>query len=439
VPRKKNFPEFEVVIESLNERGYGLASFEGKKIQVLNALPGEKVRVKVFKKKKGWLFATAEDILTPSPHRIPPVEEHFTSCSPWQIMDYEYEKEIKQSFLKDLFKGHQIDLPNSDFYHPPSKNSYGYRNKVEYSFYIDDQETLHYAFFKREGGFGKFAHQGCKLVPDKVNQQAVRFLEFLNQNQVSGKDLKSVIFRYSFSQDKVYAGLFLKSKLDLDWLKFVNGVNLAGFQVAYSNPLSPASVITEVLYEFGNMEVVEGFDSLTLSYPFEGFFQVNPPAFNETLKDLREIVKGFDKAKDLTLIDLYSGVGTIGLGLAGMVRQVVGVEEFEGSKDAAMQNAKFNNISNFEAVEARSEDVLEYISQADVLVVDPPRIGLHQKVVNKILEVRPKYLIYLSCNPVTQAGNLSDLKDIYNITYNKAYNYYPRTPHVENLVVCKSQ
>jgi 23S rRNA (uracil1939-C5)-methyltransferase len=228
--------------------------------------------------------------------------------------------------------------------------------------------------------------------------------------------------------------LFIKDELDIDWNE-LDDKGLQGFEIVYSDPRSPASVQTKILFSKGEMTVYESFDQLDLMYPFHGFFQVNPPVFNQSLNDMRGVVQEFDNAQDLTLVDLYSGVGTIGLGLADQVKKVIGVEEFPGSKAAAEKNAEKNEIQNFEGVEARSEDVLDWIEQADILVVDPPRIGLHDKVVEKILEMKPKHLIYLSCNPKTQAENMARLFETYDIVSSKSYNYYPRTPHVENLVV----
>jgi 23S rRNA (uracil1939-C5)-methyltransferase len=175
---------FEVSIERVNERGYGVGYVADQEIQVLNALPGEVVQTRVFKKKKGVLFGTAEEFIKTSSNRIEPVEDHFTSCSPWQIMEYSYEQEIKKDLVKSLFIEQGITLSaDHDIVFPDESDRFGYRNKIEYSFYIDDNEELHFAFFKREGSRGKFPHHGCVLAPEKVNQVAEQFLDFFKQTQ----------------------------------------------------------------------------------------------------------------------------------------------------------------------------------------------------------------------------------------------------------------
>jgi 23S rRNA (uracil1939-C5)-methyltransferase len=435
-----------IKIEKLNERGYGVGFYENKEIWVLNALPGELVRVMVFKRKKDILFATAEEILEKSPFRLPAQEDHFLACSPWQILTFEKENEAKKALIQDFNSEFEVSLPSFEVASKPLDNTdpklYGYRNKVEYSFYGHDDESLEFAFFKREGNKGKYPHKGCDLANDRMNMVANQILEVLNDKNIVAKKLKTLLIRYSIFEDKVVAGLFVKDdKINLKEEDFgdifENGED--SFCLIFSNPKSPASVVDEIQVQIGDSSLVEKVLGINLKYDFTGFFQVNVPMFEVAVTKIKSYLDKITQelGKKPNIIDLYAGVGTIGLALADSTSKVLGIEIFPGTKQKALENAKLNNIENFEFEEIAAENATEMLGNTEVLIVDPPRIGLHQKVLDKIVETKPKYIIYLSCNPHTQAQNMGFLKDFYNIEEFEAYNFYPRTPHVEALAILK--
>lgn len=162
------------------------------------------------------------------------------------------------------------------------------------------------------------------------------------------------------------------------------------------------------------------------SYSPNGFFQINLPVYKMVLK---EIAKTMD---DSPLLDLYAGVGSIGLSVAKEGQKLTLVEV----NGAAVEEMKNNAADrpNTECILAKSEDVTEYITPDCIVILDPPRAGCDKKLIDKLLEVQPKKIIYLSCNPITQARDVAMLAAVYNCSAAQPYNFFPRTPHIENLI-----
>lgn len=435
--------EITIRIQGLNERGYGVGEYEDQPVLILNSLPGELVRATVFKKKQGLVYGKAEEILEPSPFRKEAREEHYFACSPWQILDYNEENKVKHDFITQAYNyeaGYELPSFNVLGQVDNLKDHYHYRNKVEFSFFGFEDESLMLAYFMREGNFGKYPHRGCLLVTEQMNIAANKILDFLNAKKILAKQLKSLVLRHSFSTNKVVACLYCKD----EELKFEDGElkNLlddvfAGIVIIHSSRKSPASIITTINQEIGQTTLSEKILDVNLNYNFDSFFQVNPPAFELAVSDILAYIKTSPEAKNSTLVDLYAGVGTIGLTSAKHVKNVIGVEVSTGSQKLAVLNAKNNAITNFDFIEASAENALQTIDQADFLVVDPPRTGLWLPVMQKILESKPKYIIYLSCNPRSQAANFSALKEFYKLEFVRGYNFYSHTPHVESLIILK--
>lgn len=427
-------------IEYLNEKGYGVAIKDDREYFILNALPGEEVKAKLLKRKNGIRYGIALDILKASSDRISPKEEHFLSCSPLQIVSPNEELLIKKDILKRLFSKHaEIKLDSVKI--QQSLDLYGYRNKMEFSIYAHEDEHLDLALHKRDTNKALNIVEGCMLAPDNLNKAVQSVLEFLNSHGIQKRQIKGVIARYSFFEAQSVITIVLKDKdIKLDADDFNKLKDIKGLEIVFSDPKSPAFVFTEKLSQFGDTDLVEKIGNFKFIYPSHGFFQINPTIFNITLADIQEIIKTIPDHKNKTIVDLYSGVGTIGISIADLVKSVIAVELFEESRRYAVKNAKLNSVSNFQLIEGKSENKgLEVLSKADILIVDPPRSGLHPKLIDEIKTKKPEYFIYLSCNPKTQAQDLNTMKDIYEIKLQKAYNYFPRTPHIENLLVLKAK
>ena len=200
-------------IDKLVEGGQGIGHKDDQTFFVWNALPGEEVEVEILNKRKGIYEALATNIIKPSPHRIKPEEDHFLSCSPWQIMDFEYENKMKVEIAKETYKRiGKLKIENWKLEIGAISDRFGYRNKMELSF-IENGSKISLAFFRR-GQRNKIAINRCKLASPAINKTAKKILDWINKNKLTERNLKSLIIR-SNQKGEVIAGLFLKDKIDL--------------------------------------------------------------------------------------------------------------------------------------------------------------------------------------------------------------------------------
>ena len=409
----------EVVIEKLIHGGQGLGTLPtGQKVLVWGALPGEKATIRIIKKKRSYVEAIAEAIIEPSPERIEPRESNYLATSPWQIMKYEAENDYKKRIVEELFVQAHVPIPDFDFV--TAGQEWNYRNKMEYSFWGDD-EGLHLALHNR-GSHHKTIVTGSYLASKSLDAGANALVTLLNQLAVRAGDLKTVIVRSSMNGE-VVASLFVKPT---EFPELPLPAELKGLRVYHSNPKSPASVPTALLQDAGDPTLQDALLGQLFTYDVDSFFQVNIPIFERALARIKE----FDASE--ALVDMYAGVGSIGLSVAGSEVQLI--EADAATAAMARVNAKANHI-NAEVIESPSEKVLEYIPSDRTVIFDPPRAGLHDKVVQHTLAVLPPKIIYLSCNPATQARDLAQLQQAYDITFFEGYNFFPHTPHIETLAV----
>ncbi len=371
-------------------------------------------------------------------------------------MDFEYENKMKVKIAKETYKrigklpvGAGLPRPKQGAETAPlqiatDKNQFAYRNKMEFSF-IENNRKISLAFFKR-GQRNKIAIDECKLASSTINDKAKTILDWVNKNKLTEKNLKSLIIR-SNQKGEVIAGLFIKDKISFncrDVACYVSTGNIRGFNVYYSTHKSPASVITDVLYKEGQDYLIEEINGTKLKYGINSFFQVNVPVFEMALKDIMKSV-GAQRAVPTNIVDFYSGVGSIGLYIAKSVGAIheLPLQMIESNEEAvgfAKENIRLNELNNCivgarHAVPLSAEEALDYIEKDKTIIFDPPRAGLHQKVIDRILEVKPEKIIYLSCNISTQARDLNLLAKAYKLKAVKLYNFFPRTPHIEALVV----
>ncbi len=410
----------DLKVEKLVHGGQGLCHDDGgRSVFIWGVLPGEVVDAQLTKSKKDWAEGVISRMVKAAPQRIDVVEpEVYLGSSPWQMMSYEFEKQQKELILKDTFRHAGLDLHWTDFYHPEER--FGYRNKMEYSFWWDNGR-LDLALHAR-GSRQKIAVEQSVLASAAINQTGRQLVDFLNSHQVGGRQLKSVILRSSGGSG---TGIVLYTRdehLVLPW----DEINTEVFRVYYSNPKSPASVPTKLLYSTKQSKLKDQLLNREFTYSPEGFFQVNLDPYMQALEDVRTHTAGEH------IVDLYAGVGSIGMSLDFKSLKSI---ELEG---ASSEQAKLNSggQSNIEVIQAKSEDSLDYIKPDQTLIVDPPRAGLHKDVLKKIGEAAPPKLIYLSCNPATQVRDIAYLTDYgYAADFARGYNFFPSTPHIESLVV----
>lgn len=407
---------------------------DGRKAFVWGGLPKELVTIRVTKKKSHFVEGIVTEIIEKSPERITPRDENsYLSTSPWQIMPMSSEQSQKISLIEEAFLLHNITLPEKIKVFTDGVE-FNYRNKVEFSWFgdktdDDEKETLDLAFFKR-GGKGKVIVDGTSLAHPSINKLAIEIRDLLREKPIVARQLKTLLIR-SDQQGNAVWQLYVKDKIENlisdDEAKLLSA---AGGEIIYSDPKSPASRITERLNKFGDTTLSDTILGVAFNYACEGFFQVNIPVYEKALSDMKAWI---DCNEKLPALDLYSGVGTIGLTIGG--DDVTLVEINEHAVAEMQRNIIKLNRPNAKAILAPSEKSLEYITDEQIVIVDPPRAGLHADVTNRLLETEPPRIIYLSCNPVTQARDVSLLQEKYEIVHHQGYNFFPRTPHIEHLVV----
>ena len=407
---------------------------DGRKAFVWGGLPKELVTIRVTKKKSHFVEGIVTEITEESPERITPKDENsYLSTSPWQIMPMSSEQIYKENLIEEAFRLHNVTLPGKIDVFTDSVE-FNYRNKVEFSWFgdktdDDEKETLDLAFFKR-GGKGKVVVNGTSLAHPSINKLAIKIRDLLRTKPIVARQLKTLLIR-SDQQGNAVWQLYVKDKIEnLISDNEAKLLSAAGGEIIYSDPKSPASRITERLSKFGDTTLSDTILGVAFNYACEGFFQVNIPVYEKALSDMKAWINCNEK---MPTLDLYSGVGTIGLTIGG--DDVALVEINEHAVAEMQRNITKLNRPNAKAILAPSEKSLEYITGEQIVIVDPPRAGLHADVTNRLLETEPPRIIYLSCNPVTQARDVSLLQEKYEIVHHQGYNFFPRTPHIEHLVV----
>jgi len=502
-----------LTLEKIVSGGQALGTLaDGRKCFVWGGLPGETVTVRITKKKSHFVEAIVKEVISPSPDRIQPRDpDSYLSTSPWQIMPLEVEQTYKAQLINDAFTLHNVTLPAAINIYCDNV-AYGYRNKVEFSWYSESvvsqavsqkksglalagpglfsddtrgvnahsdrdgpfSDTLDLAFFRR-GSKGKIVVDGTSLARPEINNLARTIRDLLRHKRVAARQLKTLLIRCDQSGSCVWQ-LYVKDRLpEIITADEAAKLPAQGGEVIYSDPRSPASRITERLARFGNTALTDTILGTPFRYACEGFFQVNIPAYEQALRDMREWVP-YNKARQerqldqlaahdntdsqqraisqkksgqlhvgpglfsddiravkLSTIDLYAGVGTIGLTIGG--DNITLVESNADAVREMQRNITELGRTNARAVLAPSEQALDHITGKEIVIVDPPRAGLHPDVIATLLQQLPPRILYLSCNPVTQARDVALLQQRYRIAWHRGYNFFPRTPHSEHLVV----
>ncbi len=416
----------ELEFDRLTPDGMGSAPMPeaaGRVALAWGVLPGERARVLPIRRQKGALLCRLVEVLRESPDRVAPREDHYLSCSPWQVMRYDAQIEAKRRVLEELFPS----MPLERF--AAAETVWGYRNKMEFSF-TEREGRLQLAFHERGHSLRKLPlPEGCQLASAAMNAAALEVVAWLEKRGISSSTLKSLIVRGSRASGQVIIGLYV---MDENFPAAELGLERsAGWAVYYSDPLSPASVETRLLGRRGADHLVERVAGLDLAWPLEGFFQNHVEVFSLAVEEIRRHVPETGR-----IVELYSGVGTIGLLLRDKAEEILAVESNEAAAAWAERNRREARAENYHPRAARAELCAEeFLLPSDVVVVDPPRAGLHPRLVEALVRARPRRIIYLSCNPANQTRDAAMLGATYRPLALVGFDFYPQTPHVESLLV----
>ena len=459
----ERYDNLEVV--DITARGKGVVKSEkGKVIFVSGVVPGDKISVETYKKRRGYFEANLIEILEPSPNRVQPKCEHFGVCGgcKWQNMSYNAQLEFKQKdVLHNLKNLSGMALPEIDDIQA-APQPYFYRNKMEYAFsdqrWLTSNETADKSLTIEKKGLG-FHKAGmwdkvvdinqCHLQAEPANKirNAVKAyaiaqeLDFFNPRDQQGF-LRSLMIRNTKSESfmvliQFYKEIKAQREALLDHIK--NHFDIASLLYCINGKANDTLYDQEIVCYDGKTFIEEEMEGLHFKINAKSFFQTN----SEQAYELYKIVRDFAGLKgDELVYDLYTGTGTIAQFIAKDCKKVVGLESVPEAIEAAQMNAEDNGIKNalFEVGDTRKVFNQEFINRhgkADVVITDPPRNGMHPAVIKQLLFLQPKRICYVSCNHATQARDLFLMKDQYKLDRSKAIDMFPQTQHVENVVLLK--
>lgn len=410
-----------ITITALAHTGQGVGVLaDGKKVFVWGSLPGETVTASITAEHARYAEAELLAVTASSPDRIEPVEAHYLSTGPWQHMTFAAENHHKMTFVRELLKRSSLAASEdtlADGIITDGAASH-YRNKIQYRL-IRRQGKWATAVYER-GSHRLIPVEGDSSALPQLDAAARAICRMLDQQQAPADAYSTLTLRGSRT-GKTVAALQGSRKLH-------DGTVLpAAVQgLCIDRPASPgARSAIRTIQQIGSLELSDTVLGQEFRYDAHSFFQVNLPVYEQALRRIRDL--GYD-----SVVDMYAGVGSIGLSVAA--KSAVLVEPNTASALMARKNVKATKLT-VEVIDSPAEKALDAITSAWPLVVDPPRAGLHRRVVGRCLESRPPAIVYLSCNPITQLRDIERLADGYRLQTLAAYNFFPRTPHVETLAI----
>lgn len=454
-----------VKIEAVAAEGKSLAHVDGTVVFVEFAVPGDIVNVKVTKKKKNYMEGFILEIVKPSEDRLQPFCEHFGICGGcrWQPLPYYMQLKAKQQQVWDqLVRIGHLEIPDISPILPSDKTKY-YRNKLEFTFSnkrwiynnedpdsLTDEERLGLGFH-----VGKFFDKvldikHCSLQPEPSNEirlfireyAVTHNLEFYNIRENTGF-LRNIIIRNNQVGDVMLTVCFAYDDQDkivpmLDAIA-IEFPQIKSLHYVINEKLNDSiSDLDCILYK-GEDAIWETMGKLKFKIGPKSFYQTN----SEQAYKLYSVAKEFAALTENEVVyDLYTGTGTIAQFISDKASKVIGIEYVKEAIEDARINAEANGITNCTFFDGDMKDILtaDFIKEhgkPEVMIIDPPRAGMHPDVVKVIMEAAPERIVYVSCNPASQARDLAMMSPMYEITAVQPVDMFPHTMHVENVCALK--
>ena len=433
--------ELELVVESLAHGGRGVARSGGYVVFVQGAIPGDRVRARLVKRKRSYGEARLSEVLEPAADRIEARAAH--PGASWQVLPYERQLEEKQAqVVEALERIGGFERPPIE---PilPAVEQWHYRNKLEYSFGEDADGGLLLGFHPPGSWREVVGVSDDILASAEVDALRVRVRDWCEQEGLSAYDrgthsgfLRNLVVREGRRTGQLQARL-VTSPGDFRAAHFAEAADAHTSVWTRTSGLAEQTRDGESRVLTGDGTIEERIGPLRFRISPEAFFQTN----TEMAERLYEVAAEFARLTGSERVfDLFCGIGTIGLSLAADAGEVWGVEIVEEAVADAIQNADLNGIENarFFAGDIRTaaRPLVEQAGQPDVVVVDPPRAGLSQKIVRRIAEMEPRRIVYVSCNPTTLAPNARQLADAgWTLERIQPVDMFPQTPHIECVAV----
>ena len=460
--KKKNIVIQNVLVEDYAAEGKSLARVEGKVIFIEDVVPGDVVDIRLGKNKKDWAEARPILFHSLSEDRVLPFCQHFGVCGgcQWQMLPYEKQLIYKQKQVFDnLTRIGKLELPAFE----PIEGAYPvtrYRNKIEYTFsnkrYLLPEELnnenistqMNVAGYHAKGLFDKVVDIiECHLQDEPTNAIRIAVKKFALENN------------YSFYDIREHSGLLRTMQVRLCrsgelMVNIIFGKNdKKKIQALAEHILNLFPSITTLLFTINEKKNDSMFDLNPVTYSGKGHvfetledfkFKIGPKSFFQTNtyqgEKLYRVAREYaELTGNETVYDLYCGTGSIGIFVSGKAKKVIGVEMIKEAVDDAIENALINGVAHAQfftgdvAGVCNDEFILEH-GKPDVIITDPPRAGMSEQLVKKILEMEAPLVVYVSCNPATQARDLNMMKDKYIVTRVRPVDMFPHTHHIENVV-----
>ena len=469
--KKKEAPLLEnVLIEDYAAEGKSLARVNGKVIFVEGAVPGDVVDVQLQKNKADWGEGFVKKFHTYSDIRVKPFCSHFGVCGgcQWQMLPYEQQLVYKHKQVFDnLTRIAKIPLPVI----PPilgAKETQGYRNKVEYTFAtekfipfeefkamkaagLEPTKSIGAGGFHARGFFEKVVEiDTCYLQSEPTNEIRKTAVQFAIENEMPFYNIKQ--------HQGWLRNMFIRNTTKGEWMvNVILGYDGGEKREALLNLfLKKFPQITTLLYTinekrndsmqdllpqvyFGTGYITEALENFDFKISPKSFFQTN----SKQAESLYQVTRSFAELTGKEVVyDLYCGTGSIGIFCSKEAKKIIGVEVVADAIEDAKENASINNLSHTaffagDVIDICDDAFFDTHGKPDVIITDPPRAGMHDKLVKKLLEIQAPLIVYVSCNPATQARDLSLLGEKYTVTKIQPVDMFPHTLHIENVVQLK--
>ena len=470
--KKKKQPVIlrDVLVQDYAAEGKSLAKIDGKVIFIERTVPGDIVDIQLAKSKKDWAEAYPIAFKQLSAIRTTPFCEHFQACGgcQWQMLPYAEQLKYKhKQVLDNLTRIGKVALPEMLPIVGANKTEY-YRNKVEYTFatkkFVPSEEfkSLKDAGLPivTEGSFGGFHAKGmfdkvveinkCHLQAEPTNQIRNAIAHFCIENKYPFYDIKNhtgwlrnMMVRIATTGEwmvNIMLG-YENEKMRTHLLDFVLSKfpNITSLIYTINTKLNDSIYDLEPIAYSGKGYIIEKLENYQFIIGPKSFFQTN----TKQGEQLYNITKNFAELTGTqTVYDLYCGTGSIGIYVSSLAKKIIGVEAVPEAIEDAKKNAALNNITHASFFAGDVIDICNdaFFAQhgfADVVITDPPRAGMHEKLVNKLLEIASPTIVYVSCNPATQARDLALLVEKYVVTKIQPVDMFPHTHHIENVVQLK--
>jgi 23S rRNA (uracil1939-C5)-methyltransferase len=441
--------ELELRIESLAFGGAGVARAAGGYVVfVEGGFPGDLVRARVHHRKRSYAQARAIAVLEPGLDRVAPLADH--PGAPWQVLRYERQLEVKQQQVDEALR--RIGKLDGFTLEPivAAEQQWRYRNKLEYSFGTGEDGTL-VCGFHAPGSWERIHHlEDCLLASEPANQVRREVLEFCRAQGLEAFDrrsrsgfLRNLVVREGRRSGQLLVRLVTsQGALDPPWRgagadALAAAVHCDGLLWTHTDARSETTAGGRTELIAGVAKLDERIGELELRISPEAFFQTNTEMAERLYALIAEAaaLRGWE-----CVYDLYCGIGSIGLSLASRAGTVHGLEVVEPAVADAIENARLNEITNasFYAGDVRLAlgELVARAGRPDLVVVDPPRAGLSQKIVRRLIEAAPKRIVYVSCNPTTLAPNAAQLAEAgWRLEQVTPIDMFPQTPHIECVAV----